>query len=181
MTRLLPGDVLAVRSGGRPAWWIRVGAALRDQPNLSNHIAVVDHADASGTLWGIEGRPGGVGWVDCGLYLKSPCTITNADQPKTAGQRRSVCETMAALLGTAYDWEAIVADGAADLGLKVPGWNPDWTGTVPAHVVCSSSAAYAYTRAALPCPKGDRLVQPSDWDAFILAQAWASPAKETTP
>jgi hypothetical protein len=175
VTGLLPGDVLAVRSPGRPAWWIRIGAALRDQPNLSNHIAVAHHLDASGTLWGIEGRPGGVGWVDCSLYLTSPYTLTNAGQPKTSAQRESVCATMQALLGTAYDWEAIVADGMADLGMKVPGWDPSWHGTVPAHVVCSSSAAYAYAKAGLACPAGDRLCQPADWDAFILARAWALP------
>lgn len=178
MTSVQPGDVLAVRTAGRPAWWIRIGAALRNQPNLSNHIAVADHVDTHGTLWGIEGRPGGVGWVDCGLYLKSPYTLTNADQPKTAAQRRLIRGAMASLLGTAYDWEAIIADGAADLGLKVPGWDPNWHGTVPAHVVCSSSAAYAYAHAGLPCPAGDRLVQPSDWDTFIITRAWAAP-KET--
>ena len=172
VTAVLPGDVMAVRTGGRPAWWIRLGAALHGEPNLSNHIAVADHVDGKGTLWGIEGRPGGVGWVDCSLYLRSPWTVTNAHQPMTDAQRQSVCATMKGLLGTAYDWEAIIADGMADLGMKVPGWDPSWHGTVPAHVVCSSSAAYAYARAGLACPRGDRLVQPGDWDEFIISQAW---------
>ena len=167
-----PGDVWAVRTSGRPAWWIRIGAALRDEPNLSNHVLVPHHQDAAGTWWAIEGRPGGVGWVDCSLYLESPWLITNAAQPKTSIERRSVCATMEALLGTAYDWSAIVADGMADLGFRVPGWDPSWHGTVPAHVVCSSSAAYAYAKAGLPCPKGDRLVQPADWDSFIINRAW---------
>jgi hypothetical protein len=171
---VLPGDVLAVRSSGRPAWWIRIGAALRDTPNLSNHIAVAHHTDNAGTLWGIEGRPGGVGWVDCGIYLRSPYTITNAAQPKTSIERRSVCTTMEGLLGTAYDWQAIAADAAADLGINLPGWNPTWHGTVPAHVVCSSAAAYAYAQAGLPRPNGDRLVQPADWDTFIIGQLWAA-------
>lgn len=46
---VLPGDVLAVRTSGRPAWWIRLGAALKDEPNLSNHIAVAHHTDKAGT------------------------------------------------------------------------------------------------------------------------------------
>lgn len=172
MTDPMPGTVLAVRTSGRPAWWIRLGAALHDRPNLSNHIAVVHHKDAKGTLWGIEGRPGGVGWADCSAYLSSPWTVTNADQPMTPGQRDAVCDTMEGLLGTAYDWSAIIADGMADLGMTVPGWDPSWHGTVPAHVVCSSSAAYAYAKAGARCPAGDRLVQPGDWDSFIISRAW---------
>lgn len=172
-----PGDVTAVRTlGSVPAWWIRLGGALQDKPNLSNHIAVPDHFDAHGTLWAIEGRPGGVGWADCSAYLKSPWALTNAAQPKTDEQRVIVCRVMKALLGTAYDWEAIVADGAADLGIHIPKdlWKPDWTGAVPGHVVCSSSAAYAYTVAGLACPAGARGAQPADWDEFILTRAWAA-------
>lgn len=171
---VLPGDVLAVRGGGIAATMIRFGAAILGRPNISNHIAVAHHADARGTLWGIEGRPGGVGWADCSLYLGSPFTLANDGQPKTLDQRKKICDTMSALLGTPYDWEAIVADGMADLGMRVPGWDPSWHGTVPGHVVCSSSAAYAYAAAGLACPAGDRLVQPADWDAFILARAWAA-------
>jgi len=167
-----PADVLAIRTTGRPAWWIRFGAAIHNQPDLSNHIAVAHHYDANGVLWCIEGRPGGVGWVDASKYIKSSYLLTNAEQPKTDAQRLAVCETMKALLGTAYDWQAIVADGMADLGFTVPGWHPDWNGTVPAHVVCSSAADYAYYKNGLACPKGGRLVQPSDWDAFILNKSW---------
>lgn len=173
MTAVQPGDVLAVRTpGDSPAWWIRFGAALHDEPNLSNHIAVAHHADANGTLWCIEGRPGGVGWRVATDYLKSLFLLANDGQPKTDAQRASVCKTMEALLGTAYDWQAIVADGMADLGLKVPSWAASWHGTVPAHVVCSSSAQYAYVKAGLACPRGDRLCQPADWNAFILGKAW---------
>lgn len=170
---VLPGDVLAVSTGnGWGSWWIRMGAALHGQPNLSNHIAVVHHTDAEGTVWGIEGRPGGVGWADCGGYLRSVNLLANAAQPKTAAQRASVCATMQALLGTAYDWAAVVSDGAADLGIRLPGWSPDWTGTVPGHVVCSSAAQYAYLKNGLACPPGDRGCQPSDWDSFIINEGW---------
>lgn len=168
-----PGDVLAVNTGdGWGSWWIRFGAAVRNRPNLSNHVVVVHHVDARGTVWGIEGRPGGVGWVDCTVYLRSRNLVTNAAQPKTSAQRAAVCKTMEALLGTAYDWDAIVNDGATDLGIHLPDWSPDWTGTVPGHVVCSSAAQYAYLKNGLACPPGDRGCQPSDWDAFILNEGW---------
>lgn len=59
--RVQPGDVLVTRSGGWQARLIRLGAALRDKPNLSSHVAVVHHTDVKGTLWVLEGRPGGAG------------------------------------------------------------------------------------------------------------------------
>lgn len=173
MNDIKPGDVLAIRTTGQPAWWIRFGAAIQNKPDLSNHIAVAHHWDAHNTLWCIEGRPGGVGWRDATAYLKSSYLLTNAEQPKTDAQRAAVCGTMVSLIGTAYDWEAIVADGMTDLGMKVPSWDATWNTPVPAHVVCSSSAAYAYRKSGLPGPPGDRLVQPSDWDVFILNKAWA--------
>jgi hypothetical protein len=168
-----PGDVLAIRTGGWEAWWIRFGSGIQGKPNLSNHIAVTHHVDANGVMWAIEGRPGGVGWVDATQYLKSPGLLTNVDQPKTDLQRATVCDTMKALLGTPYDWQAIVVDGSEDVGIKVPDWSPDWkTGEVPGHVVCSSAADYAYFKAGLACPVHGREVQPSDWDAFILGKGW---------
>jgi len=173
-----PADVLAIRSQGVGGRLIRFGAALRElvtnqsQPNLHNHIAVVHHIDKHGTLWGIEGRPGGVGWVDCDKYLRSPWTITNARQPKTDTQRHHVCDVMVAMLGTPYDWEAIEADTVEAFGLH---WKPDWHGTVPGHVCCSSAAAYGYTKGGLvrPDPKEDgREVTPADWTNFILVNRY---------
>jgi len=101
-----PGDLLATHSqgGGWGGRLIRLGAALRDQPNLSNHIAIVHHVDASGTLWVLEGRPGGVGWRDATPYMESKMTVCNADQPKSDRQRKIVCDGAVALIGTAYDW-----------------------------------------------------------------------------
>lgn len=60
------GDVVCTRNPGT-GWSARIrrfGAALRDQPNTVDHTVVVHRRDAAGTLWGIEGRPGGVGEVD---------------------------------------------------------------------------------------------------------------------
>ena len=152
---------------------IRFGAALRDQPNLDNHVAVVHHKDAQGTLWCIEGRPGGVGWRDTKDYLTSSQTLTNSAQPKTQAQRDAVCATMLAMIGTAYDWSSIVADTEHAFGLNTA-WLPDFkTGQVPGAVVCSSLAAYAYSKNGLKHPAGeDRQITPGDWDTFILTQAW---------
>lgn len=168
---VLPGDVLAVRTSGLAGAAIRLGAALRGAANLSNHIAVAHHTDTHGTLWVLEGRPGGVGWRDAGAYTASRWTLVNSAQPKTDAQRAAVCKVMEALVGTAYDWAGIAADAGADLHLDTA-WLPSWHGTVPAHVVCSSLAAYAYGKAGLPCPAGGRQVQPGDWDQFILTRAW---------
>jgi len=86
-----------------------------------------------------------------------------------------VCKTMEALIGTAYDWDAIAADAFSALRIRMPGWSPSWHGTVPGHAVCSSLAAYAYIRAGLACPAGDRGVTPAGWDQFILTRAWETP------
>lgn len=172
MTAIAAGDVLAVRSPGFAGAAIRLGAALLGRPNLDNHIAVVHHQDSHGTWWAIEGRPGGVGWVDASGYLASRWTITNADQPKTPEQRSLIAKAMIAMIGTRYDWDAIVDDGLTDLHL----WAPR-LGQVHGETVCSALAAYGYDRAKCLRPKGaERLVQPGDWDQFILTRAWESAA-----
>lgn len=166
-----PGDVLLVRTNSLTSTLIRFGSALRDAPDISNHVAVVHHTDLHGTVWCVEGRPGGVGWRDATAYLQSPWTVSNAAQPKTPEQRKTVCDVMQAMLGTPYDWTAIVADAAADLRIRLP-WEPVWRGTVPGQVVCSSAAWFAYSKAALKSPAGGRACQPSDWDQFIITKAW---------
>jgi cell wall-associated NlpC family hydrolase len=167
ITEIQPGDVLAVRSKGFAVFMIRFGAALLGKPDLSNHIAVVHHTDSSGVVWCIEGRPGGVGWRDASDYLNSPHTLTNRHQPKTDTQRAVVAKAVEAMLGTPYDWAAIVADGAADLHLDTA-WLPV-NGVVHGHTVCSALACYAYDKAGLKRPAGsEREDQPADWDAFIL-------------
>jgi len=169
---MLPGTVLVTRSGGFPSAMIRFGAALRGKPNLENHVAVIHHTDDKGTLWAIEGRPGGVGWRDATAYLNNPWTITNQNQPLAADQGAAIAKQMEALLGTAYDWESITADALADLGMHLPGWDSQWHGLVAGHVVCSSAAAYAYGKAGVAHPPGDRGCQPSDWVQWIVTRGW---------
>lgn len=167
---LQPGDVLATRT---PGTWssamIRLGAAFLDKPNLSSHVAVVHHWDASGTLWVIEGRPGGVGWRDAKDYLASPWTLSNVAQPKTDAQRKVIADGAVGLLGLPYDWAAIIGDGLDDLHL----WNPVH-GQVRGHAVCSAVSALLYDRAVLARPAGqERRVQPADWAAWCITQGWA--------
>jgi hypothetical protein len=160
--------VLCVRTSGFAAAAIRLGAALRGKPDISNHVAVVHHTDTEGTTWVIEGRPGGVGWRDAADYLASRQTLTNAAQPKTAEQRKLITRAMEAMLGKAYDWDAIANDGLEDLHL----WAP-YAGQVHGETVCSALAAYGYDMGRTPRPKGqERLVQPGDWDEFIITRGW---------
>lgn len=175
MTDLQPGDLLATRTkGGLGSFLIRLGAAIRDRPNLVNHIAVVHHYDDAGTLWCLEGRPGGVGWRDAADYTADRWTVCNAAQPKTATQRATITTGALAMIGTDYDWEAIAHDAGAVFGLdKV--WQLKWGGQVPGHVVCSSLAAYLYAKAGLDCPAGDREVSPGDWVSLWISRGWSAP------
>jgi hypothetical protein len=167
--KVAPGDVLAVRTGGMAASLIRFGAALRGEPNLDNHIAVVHHADRAGTTWCIEGRPGGVGWRDARAYLASPWTVTTAAEPKTGLQRQAVCEALEAAIGTPYDWKGIAADAAQAIHLPDL-WQEKWDGQVPGHVVCSSLAAWAYMKAGLAYPVASDLERttPADWTRMCI-------------
>jgi hypothetical protein len=156
-----PGDVICTRSTGWKARGIRFVAAIRDQPNLQNHVAVVHHLDDRGTLWCLEGKPGGVGWHTAGGYLQSPWTLTNAAQPKTDAQRKIICDGMLAMIGTEYDWEAIADDAVADVfGLRDL-WQPTWDkDEVPGQVVCSSwpptGTRRPHSRAPRPMAAGSR-------------------------
>ncbi len=166
---LQPGDVLAVRTRARWGWLIRLGAALAGKPDLQDHVAIVHHWDANGTLWVIEGRPGGVAWQDGKDYLASPWTISNVEQVKADAQREVICDGARAMVGMRYDWEAIAGDGLDDLHL----WDPV-NGTVHGEVVCSSLAVFLYDKAALPRPAGgERKIQPADWTTWILTRGWA--------
>jgi hypothetical protein len=169
-----PGTVLAVQTTGWAAWWIRFGAAVRNTPNINNHIAVVHHTDAKGVTYVIEGKPGGVGQVDATQYLESRWTLTNELQPMTSEQGLAVAQICEAMLGTAYDWEAIVDDGLKDLDL----WAPR-LGVVHGETVCSALAAYAYDKVGLKRPLGqERLIQPADWDTWIITEGW-TPGRST--
>lgn len=173
ITGVSPGDVLAVRTGGFDSWWIRFGASVKGLPNLENHIAVLHHQDPGGIWWAIEGRPGGVGWVNAAEYLNSPWTVTNRNQEKDGTARSTVCAIIEALLHTPYDWPAIAADAMTDLHLPTL-WTESWGGTEPpGHVVCSSLASWAYRRARLSYPQLNvTITQPGDWTQFIISNRY---------
>lgn len=168
------GDVLAVKtSTGITEKLIDIGAVLRGEPTYANHVAVMHHY-TDGVPWGLEGRPGGVGWVDLRRYIVDPHTVMNFHQPKTKDQRDEIGQLAPKMLGTKYDWEAI-ADEAL-LAFHLPSlFTRDWKGQgVPGHVICSSFAAWLYTHVGLPCPTADPtyLVTPADWVEFILSNGW---------
>lgn len=181
-----PGDVILTRFAGWTGQLIRFGAALRElitkvpQPNVRNHVIVVTHRDLLGVLWGIEARADGVGDVDLTRRLKSAWVLANPHQPKTPSQRAKVVDTVRAMRGTPYDWEAILGDGMAALGID-RFWRPaDFpaAGRLPYAVVCSALADYAYQAATLPSPGGNvggRFTTPADWDAFIETRGWETP------
>lgn len=175
MMALAAGDLLLTRSEGRSGYLIRLGAAIRNKPNLANHVAIMHHADPKGRWWVIEGRPGGVGWRQATDYLSSPYTLCNVKQPKTGKQRQAVADGAEAMLGTAYDWGAIAQDAAGAFGLdKVWDLKFGKSGEVPGAVVCSSLAAYLYAQVKLDHPEGQREVEPADWLALWAEHGWAS-------
>jgi len=176
MTTLQPGDLLATRGNGWGSFMIRLGAAFRDEPNLINHIAIVMHSDNAGTLWCLEGRPGGVGWKDATGYLRSKYTMCNRTQPKTDAQRKIITDGAKALIGTPYDWQAIVADAGGAMGPVLDRvWQLKWRKTgVPGHVVCSSLADYLYEKAHLANPEKEREVSPADWLDLWIKNGWAT-------
>lgn len=177
-----PGDLLLTRSEGRGGSLIRLGAALQNKPNLANHVAVVHHVDAAGTMWVIEGRPGGVGWRQADDYLRAKYTMGNPKQPKTEQQRKDICAGAVGMLGTDYDWGAIAQDTAEAFGLDHV-WELKWgkDGEVPGQVVCSSMAAWLYKSVGLDHPPGDREVAPADWTALWIDKGWASHPTKATP
>lgn len=171
---LATGDILCTRNpNSLAAKLIRFGAALRDEPNTVNHVIIVSHRDA-GTLWGIEGRPGGVGYVDVKHALVSKWTLNNVGQAKTSDQRVQIREAAKGLLGTPYDWEGIAADAMKAIGANTIWASRDFNAAVPAHVVCSSLADWVYDHVGLESPgkKFDRTVSPADWAELITLKGW---------
>jgi hypothetical protein len=168
-----PGDVVCTKTPkGWPAFLIRLGAALRDRPNTVNHVIVVHHTDAAGTLWGIEARPGGVGWVDMRSALAAPYTVSNAAQLKTNDQRVAVCRAVEGMLGTPYDWQGIAFAAAQAVHAQLLWASLEWGSKPPAHVVCSALADWAYEHVGLASPQPDRTCTPGDWAAWITERAW---------
>lgn len=173
-TQVKPGDVVIVRNTRSPfSWLILLGAWLRGTP-LYSHVIVAHHVDSAGVLWGIEGRPSGVGWVDVRAWLADKATLTTADQPKTDAQRLVITAGVEAMLGTPYDWDVIAVDAMEAIGAPALWQMDEFDGVkgVPGHVVCSSLAAYWYAKQGLPTPKptlGEwRRVTPGEWAKLVL-------------
>lgn len=167
------GDIVVVRDNSWAGFMIRLGAALRNKPNLGNHVAIMHHY-TDGVPWGIEGRPGGVGWVDMRKYLSSKWTVSNSAQPINVGQANLIAKTCEVAIGTPYDWEAIAADIFEILHIRDL-FVENWKGQgVPGHVVCSSLAAWAYGNCGVAHPDvgNERLVSPGDWSEFIIEKGW---------
>jgi hypothetical protein len=172
---LKPGDVLAVRLPGWFSEAIRVGEELSGKPGLENHIALFHHYDDPGVPWGLEGRPGGVGWVDLRAYLRSPYTLNNCLQPGRTDQARAVVAKQAeALLGDKYSWAAIGGDTLAALHIHL--WNLKLRdGLAPGPVVCSSYAAWLYEQAGWERPPAtDRDTEPADWVSMVIGHQWSA-------
>jgi hypothetical protein len=174
--RVRPGDALVVHDPGLWAEMIRIGGFVEGQPHHWNHLVVFDHVDPVGTFWGIEGRPGGVGWRDIGHYLDDPQTLTNIEQRKTAEQRAGITACMGAMISAhaGYDWPAIAMDCLIAVN---PIWGlrtDEWGSEVPGTFVCSSSYDYAleHVPAGLVSPKRDRYCAPWDFAALWIGRTW---------
>lgn len=171
---LQPGDVICTRSNGIVGKLIRFGAALLGRSNLVNHVIIVHHFDASGTLWGLEGRAGGVGWIDMTDKVDR-FSNANTAQPKTTEQRKRIAELSGQLLGTPYDWEAIVVSAMAALRINKLWRSREYKGGVPGHVICSAFADWVYEEVGLASPGKNgvtRYTTPADWDEFIMEGNW---------
>lgn len=170
------GDVMVVRSNYRFSWAVRLAAWLRHRSAKVDHVLVVHHRDAAGTLWGIQGQPGGVGYVEIERYRGNHYANANVEQPKNEYQRQRIAELSEGMLGTPYDWAGIILDGMEAIGAQELWRSRDWkTGLVPAHVVCSSFADYLYEVVELANPGGDKAtrgITPGHWDDFIINREW---------
>lgn len=170
---LKPGDILAVRSPGLAGELIRIGEELDGKPGLDNHIAFMHHW-LGDVPWGLEGRPGGVGWVDLRAYIASPFTLNNCGQPgRTDEARQRVAARAKAMLGTKYDWEAITDDTLRAFHMDDL-WASDFHGHQPGEVVCSAYGLYLYEAekwAHPDCP--DRDCEPADWVSFVMAGGYS--------
>lgn len=139
---------------------------------MVNHVVVVHHRDAAGVLWGIEARPGGVGWVDMTRYAASSWSVSNAEQPKSDAQRAAVCTVIEGMLGTPYDWVGIALDAAVAVGVQDLWVSTEWGPERPAQVVCSALADWGYEAVDLASPAPDRTCQPTDWIVFNREREW---------
>jgi hypothetical protein len=169
---LRPGDVLAVRGGGLAAGLIRIGEEMSGKPGLESHVAIMHHWQGD-VPWGLEGKPGGVGWADLRGYAASPYTLNNCAQPgRTDAVRAQLAAEAQRMLGTAYDWEAIADDTLRAFRMDDL-FSQTVNGTVPGHVVCSSFAAFLYKVYGWDHPDvPDRDCEPADWTAFSVTHGY---------
>lgn len=192
---LRPGDVICTRNSAVKDWrlwrwvfafFIRLGAALRDMPNTGNHVIIVHHwdpaEDAAGNpvpehrrkLWGYEGRPGGFGIVEITERMcRSPYVVSNAEQPKDDAGRYRVAVAMEQIVGTPYDWGGIAIAGFEAVGIDI--WDQQWGPEMPGHIFCSAAADWLYDREGWASPGllFDRTITPGEWIDFIARKAWA--------
>jgi hypothetical protein len=173
---LKPGDVVIVEMGiwiVRALIWIQALFSGNFKYRQNGHVIVVSHRDEEGRLWGIEGRPGGVGWAlmdkRAGEY-----GLSNVEQPKSDDDRYYIVETMKSLLGTHYDYLAYL-----DIALETIGITPQWTdfqgNDVPPHFICSAVADYVYEVRGLANPGGMEITRhttPAQWARFIAEKGW---------
>jgi hypothetical protein len=179
---LKPGDVVIVEMGiWIIRWLIIIQAFLTGKAKYkqSGHVIVMTHVDSEGRVWGIEGRPGGIGWADM-TKRNGKWGLANVDQPKDLVQRSKIVETMKTLLGTKYDYDAYL-----QIALNTVGINTNWTDfngdDVPSHFICSAVADYVYEDVGLVNPGGmkiTRLTTPAEWGEFIEKREWELSLKQ---
>lgn len=180
-----PGTVLAVWTGTSDvAKAIRIEEVLLGRPAVANHVIGVTHQDAKGRWMGIEGRPGGVGPVDCTPFLSDPRTRGNHGQPLPGGPpvMDAFLASCAKSVGIGYDWAAIAEDGldALDLHDLAADIDPLWRwpsdhDLLPGHVVCSSLFARLYEMYGWKHPAlgAERTCDPAQWWDFSDRRLWA--------
>lgn len=194
-----PGDIIVTLEGKAPfSHLIRFGAWLRRQSPKVDHVIGVHHygppagqPDGRPRWWGIEGRPGGVGWRDLTKVLARKNSWSNAGQiaaeshrwqpsgwiPATEQETRFLLATyFERLLKIPYDWEAIGAHARVALRAhhirKLREWRE---GEFPAEVVCSSGMDAAMEEVHLTNPGGNavtRLTSPAQFLTFFLDAPW---------
>jgi len=173
---LEPGDVVVVEMGiwiVRVLIWIQAILSGRAKYRDAGHVIVVTHRDPEGRLWGIEGRPGGIGWTDL-TKRNGKWGLSNHEQPKTAEVRVKLVDAMIALLGSRYDYPAYLTIAMQTVGIT-PHWT-DWDDKeVPSSYICSAVADQIYETECLPNPGGKyvtRYTTPAEWAEFIDNKEW---------
>lgn len=173
---LKPGDVVIVEMGIwiiRVLIWIQALFSGDFKYRQSGHVIVVSHVDDAGRLWGIEGRPGGIGWADM-TKRNGSWGLSNVEQPKTDDQRLVIVSTMKQLLGAKYDYEAYLDIALATLGITNT-WK-DYEGQdVPIQFICSAVADWVYEKVGLDSPGNENITRyttPAQWGRFISTKEW---------